>query len=113
VFDTQLWLVVEQRDLFWNRDVEANKLFFTELSSAAKSIFGTKIGVYTDKDRWTDVFGSEWLGGADLPLWWRHWKGGDPSFDDFEPFAGWKAPAIKQYSRFGRFCNMDTNLDCY
>ena len=33
-----------------------------------------------------------------LPLWYPHYESPpNPTFSDFVPFGGWKAPAIKQY----------------
>ena len=37
----------------------------------------------------------------------------DPSFGDFNPFGGWKEPAIKQYSGDRTICGAGVDLNYY
>jgi len=109
-----LWLDVEMRKQYWLDDDDANKAFFTELASAGKRYFGSQMGgVYTNKNGWTEIFGGEWTGGADMPLWWAYWDSLGPAWDNFKPFAGWNTPSIKQYKGDTKYCNMDIDLDSY
>ena len=99
---------------YWLPDYEKNKAFFSEMAAAGKKYFGTQMGgVYTNKNGWTEIFGGEWTGGADMPLWWAHWDKQGPSWDSWVPFAGWKVPAIKQYHGGINLCDMDVDLDSY
>lgn len=99
---------------YWLPDYEKNKAFFSEMAAAGKRIFGKQMGgVYTNKNGWTEIFGGEWPGGADMPLWWAHWDKQGPSWDSWVPFAGWKTLAIKQYHGGIHLCGMDVDLDSY
>lgn len=98
---------------YWLPDFEANKAFFSELAAAGVQLFGNRIGVYTNKNGWTEIFGSEWTGGAHLPLWWAHWDKQGPSWDSWVPFAGWKTMVMKQYHGGTYVCDMHVDLDSY
>ena len=37
----------------------------------------------------------------------------DPSFNDFNPFGGWKEPALKQYSADRSICGAGVDLNYY
>ncbi len=67
-----------------------------------------KVGVYTSESQWGPIMGS-YTGGSAYPLWYAHYDG-QPSFSDFTPFAGWKAPSIKQFSDAGAKCGVSYDI---
>lgn len=70
-------------------------------------------GIYTNKNGWTEIFGGEWEGGKEFPLWWAHWDKSGPSWDSWTPFCGWNTLAIKQWHGGINICGMDVDLDSY
>ena len=103
-----IWMDIEVQE--WPADKAHNQAFVLELVQKAEEM-GAKVGVYTSKNNWDQIIGLDWTGLKDKPLWYAHWNDKavsvDPfetrgnywfqSFDGFEPFGGWTAPAIHQF----------------
>ena len=63
---------------------------------------------------WTKIMGSATACPkfTDLPLWYPHYDGKE-SFDDFEPFGGWKQPTQKQYKGTTKICDAEVDFNWY
>jgi len=91
-FDT-IWLDIEGKQ-YW-KDAAYNKAFFEDMVKQLKSA-GQKFGIYTSASQWDPIFGSAYHGGSAYELWYAHYDGHE-SFSDFQAFAGWSKPTIKQF----------------
>ena len=58
-----------------------------------------KMGVYASEHMWGIIMGEGCHVAAKegLELWYTDWDN-EPSFGGFQPFGGWRHPAVKQYS---------------
>ena len=77
---------------------------------------GKKVGIYSNRDRWTQVFGNEEYCKefVNYPLWYSH-HDQNPSFNDWSliRFGGWTKPAIKQYDKDIKICECDINSNFF
>ena len=53
--------------------------------------------------------GEDYTGGSDCPLWFACWDK-KTSFDSFQPFGGWKEPAMKQIEGDTTVCGERSKL---
>eukprot|EP01034_Spumella_vulgaris_P033339 gene33339-41139_t len=103
-WSNRIWLDIEGSQ-YWTGDVNANQNWHRQLVDACKSS-GAACGIYSSASQWSAIFGSlSFSYGADLPLWYAHYDG-NPSFSDFNPFAGWTTPHAKQYDGTSTICGM-------
>lgn len=112
---TYLWLDIEMRDPYWDKDLAKNRAFFTAMGNAAQTLFGKQMGgVYTNENGWKGIMGS-WSGGSQFRLWWPHWDSAGASWDNFAPFCGWTREHLtfKQFTGTHPTCNMDIDQDSY
>jgi hypothetical protein len=56
--------------------------------------------------------GDDFTKGSLSPLWYAHYDN-NPSFSDFEEFAGWSRPAIKQFMGDATVCGADVDKNWY
>ena len=101
-----IWLDIEIYD--WYDNVTKNREFFHELINADFGAFG--IGIYTSKHNWSTLMGLDYIEGSSFPLWYAHYDQ-QPSFDDFEPFAEWSEPLLKQFSGDQMICGAGVDLN--
>lgn len=91
-------------------DADSNCQFTLELIKAIKAR-GKPVGVYASRYMWGSIFKSYTAcpqASFEVPLWYPHYDS-NPSFDDFVEFAGWKAPAIKQYHGTSDLCGISVD----
>ena len=97
------WIWIDVEAFEWGgRD--ANRQFLQRMFNEAPK-HGKSVGVYTNSNGWNNIVGNDWTAGSRFPLWWAYWDD-NPSFANFRPFAGWRAPMIKQYQADKTICNV-------
>uniref|UniRef100_A0A914Q055 Uncharacterized protein n=1 Tax=Panagrolaimus davidi TaxID=227884 RepID=A0A914Q055_9BILA len=105
-----LWISVRQNE--WPADIAYNRLFIHELIKHAETM-GVKVGIYTSRDNWDLIVGLEWNGAADKPLWYALFNG-EPNFESFTPFGGWKKPSIHHFKVTAPGpCDVEMNYSWY
>jgi len=102
------WFDIEGSQ-YWSSQ-SFNQNWFTQAVNQARSM-GVTIGVYTSASQWAPIMGN-FNGGSAYPLWYAHYDG-VPGFGDFQPFAGWQHPAIKQFSDQGAKCSASYDINWY
>jgi len=112
-FNGTIWFDVEQESPYWSTQ-SANQQFFNDVVSTLQSS-GASVGIYTSKSQWTEVMGSNFQGGANLPLWYSHYDN-NPSFADFGRstignYGGWGTPTMKQYQGDQSACGCNTDFN--
>jgi len=112
-FNGTIWFDVEQESPYWSTQ-SANQKFFNDVVNTLQAA-GASVGIYTSKSQWTEVMGSSFRGGANLPLWYSHYDN-TPSFADFGrssigSYGGWTTPAIKQYQGDQSACGCNTDFN--
>jgi len=112
-FNGTIWFDVEQESPYWSTQ-GANQKFFNDVVNTLQNS-GATVGIYTSKSQWTEVMGSSFQGGANLPLWYSHYDN-NPSFSDFAKsaignYGGWTAPTIKQYQGDQSACGCNTDFN--
>jgi len=115
-FDGMLWLDIEGCDGCW-KGTPVQKLVYSEAVAAACAALGIKLGIYSGKGSWANVFGSyNFDAGAlkALPLWYSHYDG-VANFNDWGSvkFGGWAKPSKKQYQRAASFCGTIVDFSVY
>lgn len=103
------WYDVER--FHWSTNIYANREFIADMIKEGKSL-GIKAGIYTNYYNWEEIVGIEWTYPADqgMPLWYAHYDYyGD--FKDFDPFGGWKEPAVKQYAGDVHSCGVSVDMN--
>lgn len=106
-FDT-VWVDVEPCTQCWDGSDTTNARTVLEFALLLES-FGFQVGIYASDWAWTQVCGSE-PGFPNYPLWYPHYDN-NQTFDDFEPFAGWTKPVLKQYAPTLDMCGASVDLD--
>jgi len=95
--------------------ISSNCEFLKKLVKALESK-GKKVGIYSSRDKWTQIFGNEdyCKEFANYPVWYSHLDQ-DPSFNDWNliRFGGWTKPAIKQYDKNIRICECQINSNFF
>lgn len=95
--------------------ISSNCEFLKKLVKALEAK-GKKVGIYSNKDKWTQIFGNEdyCKEFVNYPVWYSH-HDQDPSFNDWNMirFGGWTKPAIKQYDRDKRVCECQINSNFF
>jgi hypothetical protein len=112
----RVWLDIETNTspgCAWGADKPGNCAFLQSLLAAGRAA-GLPLGVYATMHMWlslvADAPGDCAVGGPDLPLWYAHYQSpSDPSFDDFVPFGGWPAPAVKQFADTNPICGVSVD----
>ncbi|VDO08965.1 unnamed protein product [Haemonchus placei] len=76
-----------------------------------------KVGIYTNKDDWTQITNGAKVNNAMLWYWSVKGPGSanmtQPDFNDFTPFAGWTAPSVKQFVQSDTLCGVTLNRNVY
>uniref|UniRef100_A0A6B2LI18 lysozyme n=1 Tax=Arcella intermedia TaxID=1963864 RepID=A0A6B2LI18_9EUKA len=103
-----IWIDVEV--LNWGSQ-SSNQNFITEMIDQGRSL-GVSMGIYTNKNNWSQIVGVNWNGASTLPLWYAHYDN-SPSFGDFSSFGGWSTPSIKQYAGDKSACGVGVDLNWY
>eukprot|EP01117_Protostelium_nocturnum_P015946 TRINITY_DN621_c0_g1_i3.p1 TRINITY_DN621_c0_g1~~TRINITY_DN621_c0_g1_i3.p1 ORF type:complete len:212 (-),score=39.72 TRINITY_DN621_c0_g1_i3:1381-2016(-) len=103
-----LWLDIEGPQ-YWTKNRETNRKFLEELIDATKKS-QVKVAIYSSASQWNPIFGADYKGGHDLPLWYAHYDF-KPTFSDFKPFAGWTKPVWKQYKGTTTLCGVGVDLN--
>lgn len=95
--------------------ISSNCEFLKKIVKALESK-GKKVGIYSDKEKWTQIFGGEEFCKefVNYPLWYSH-HDQDPSFNDWGKFrfGGWTKPAIKQYDNNIEICDCVINSNYF
>jgi GH25 family lysozyme M1 (1,4-beta-N-acetylmuramidase) len=115
-FDGMVWLDIEGCDNCWTGST-AEKIVYVNAVAATCIAQGMKLGVYSGKGSWGNVFGSYTVDSGALkalPLWYSHYDG-VPNFNDWGviQFGGWSRPAIKQYQGTTNFCGTQVDFNSY
>ena len=109
-FSGKIWLDIEGTQ-YWSSSLSTNQAFYKGLVDACKSS-GYPCGVYTSASQWNAIFGSSFVYGNNLPLWYPHYESTpNPSFSDFKSFGGWTAPYGKQYAANTVVCSVGVDLN--
>ena len=109
----QVWLDVEGSQ-YWLGDYGSNQVFFEQLCNATESLFGSPHwGIYSSPSQWYAIFGSDWNKFANKPLWWPRYDNVPSLSYNWQNFAGWTKPNIKQYHGTTTVCSMSVDLDFY
>lgn len=101
----QVWITVKDPE-FWSPIKKDNVRFIHEMVNELVSQ-GVFVGIQTSQSHWDAVTGGT-TAFKDLLLWHVQLDN-KPNFDGFEPFGGWKTPAIKQYSDPVVICGVGVN----
>lgn len=95
--------------------ISSNCEFLKRLVKALE-VKGKKVGIYSNREKWTQIFGNEEYCKefANYPVWYSH-HDQDPSFNDWNMirFGGWTKPAIKQYDKDIRTCECNINSNFF
>lgn len=92
----RVWLDIEGKQ-YWSSSTSTNKSWYQQLVDSCKTL-GVRCGVYTNKNQWSEIFGStSYTYGNSLPLWYAHYDN-KATFSDFSAFGGWSSPHAKQYA---------------
>jgi len=112
-FDGTVWFDVEQESPYWSTQA-ANQKFFNDVVNTFHSL-GAKVGIYTSKSQWTEIMGTSFRGGANLPLWYSHYDNvkafSDWSKSSIGTYGGWSQPTIKQYMGDKTACGCNTDFN--
>ena len=63
-----------------------------------------------NRGQWNSIFGQDYQGGKDYPLWYPHFNR-IPTYSDWYSFGGWERPNIKQYEGLSPLCGVDVDVD--
>jgi len=112
-FNGTIWFDVEQESPYWSTQ-SANQQFFNDVISTLQNA-GASVGIYTSKSQWTEVMGSSFQGGSNLPLWYSHYDN-IAAFSDYARstignYGGWTSPAMKQYQGDQSACGCNTDFN--
>ena len=107
----RLWYDVEPYR--WSDDLEANQAFITEMIKAGNDA-GVAAGIYSNPSSWERIVGLKWNypALAGLSIWYPHYDH-DASYNDWRPFGGWGAPAIKQYADSALACGVTVDFNYF
>ncbi|KAJ1353592.1 hypothetical protein KIN20_010247, partial [Parelaphostrongylus tenuis] len=79
--------------------------------------YGLRVGIYTNYYDWSQITNGAVLGNTMLWYWNVYGSGvpgeSQPTFKDFHSFAGWSAPAVKQFAQVEYVCGVSVNRDVY
>lgn len=87
----RLWIDVGAR---WTNNSEKNIEFLESLIRPVES-YGIKFGISTTRYRWRKTMNNTTKFSVNTPLWYSNLNDKN-SFDDFQTFAGWTKPSMKQ-----------------
>ena len=92
-------------------DSASNKAFFESLINKQRAL-GFAVGIYSSYYQWESIFGLDYTFkyASEYPLWYAHYDSWD-SFGDFDAFAGWSYPYMKQYNGDMWTCNFDVDYN--
>lgn len=87
------WVIVDNYQ--W-KDKTYNRNFLKKMMDELKKK-GKAAGIYTNEFLWEMLMGCDWTEMSSYPLWFTR-NDGKSVCTPFKPFAGWKAPYMKQYA---------------
>eukprot|EP01132_Coremiostelium_polycephalum_P007377 gene7377-9061_t len=105
-----VWIDIELPQ-YWSNDTELNRDFFNDMVKGGNDL-GLKMGVYSSLSQWNRIFGADFEGGSQFPLWYAHYDN-QPNFNDFREFGGWTKPALKQYLGDVTVCGIGLDKNWY
>lgn len=88
----RLWINVGGR---WTNSTEMNEAFLEVLIQSTHS-YEVDVGISTTRFQWKRIMNDSTKFSANIPLWYAN-DDDQKSFDDFQGFAGWNEPRMKQY----------------
>ncbi|KAK5984273.1 Lysozyme-3 [Trichostrongylus colubriformis] len=110
-----LWVqVTSPRD--WSSSSGTNVEFLNSIFGRALE-HGLTIGIYTNEEEWNEITDSATT--KNVKLWYWSARGcgavneSPPNFDDFQPFASWTSPSVKQFAKFENICGVMVNRNIY
>lgn len=101
----QVWLTVKNPNL-WSTNQGENLEFIRQMAEEVRTE-KTFVGIQTSKSDWESITGGTTLF-RNLLLWYTGWDN-KANFENFEPFGGWKVPAVKQFSDTTELCGISVN----
>jgi hypothetical protein len=106
-----VWLDIEGRQ-YWSSSTANNQSFYKQLVAATQRV-GAKVGIYSSKVQWQEIFGSaSFDGGFRGPLWYAHYDN-NARCSDFSAFGGWGSPTLKQYVGDTVQCSAGIDISSY
>ncbi|KAJ1372244.1 hypothetical protein KIN20_034344 [Parelaphostrongylus tenuis] len=110
-----VWIQVTS-PINWSTNIARNVDFINSIAARAKE-YGLRVGIYTNYYDWSQITNGAVLGNTMLWYWNVYGSGvpgeSQPTFKDFRPFAGWSAPAVKQFAQVEYVCGVAVNRDVY
>eukprot|EP01112_Ceratiomyxa_fruticulosa_P007245 TRINITY_DN1870_c0_g3_i2.p1 TRINITY_DN1870_c0_g3~~TRINITY_DN1870_c0_g3_i2.p1 ORF type:complete len:242 (+),score=39.60 TRINITY_DN1870_c0_g3_i2:443-1168(+) len=104
-----IWLSVDIKNGGWSNDTKQNDVAFKEMYSTAINT-NIPVGIFTNMHSWMTLLGVNYAGGEKADLWYFD-HDNEINFNDYESFAGWSKPSLKQYGT-GKNCGVGPfNLD--
>lgn len=114
-----VWILIDSNPSLgcgWSSySISSNCEFLKKLVKALESK-GKRVGIYSNKDKWIQIFGNEEYckDFVNYPVWYTHLDQ-EASFSDwnFIRFGGWTKPAIKQYDKNVQICDCQINSNFF
>jgi GH25 family lysozyme M1 (1,4-beta-N-acetylmuramidase) len=105
----QLWFDIESGGAA-GPDTDHNWLV-AAVNQAVGRLGHARVGIYSSKYGWSVAMGN-YGGFSSFPIWYAHYDN-NPSFGDWQDFAGWTSPAMKQFAGDANVCSFDVDLNWY
>ncbi|KAJ1371043.1 hypothetical protein KIN20_032912 [Parelaphostrongylus tenuis] len=106
-----VWIQVTS-PMHWSTSVVENVNFILSIVARAKQ-YRLRVGIYTNYYDWSLITNGLVLDGTMLWYWSVYAPGlageSQPNFVDFQPFACWSAPAVKQFAHVESVCGVTVN----
>ena len=104
----RVWFDVEGT---WTSSYSTNQNYLMAMVNQARTI-GIVAGIYSSYYQWENIFtlSYQFAYTNEYPLWYAHYDSWD-SFGDFNAFAGWSTPKIKQYNGDMWTCDFDVDYN--
>ncbi|VDO42026.1 unnamed protein product [Haemonchus placei] len=100
----------------WSDSSTTNVNFLNSIFERALE-HNISIGIYTNSEDWDKITDS--ASTRNVKLWYWSARGSGavnesaPNFDDFQPFASWTSPSVKQFAKFETICGVIVNRNIY
>ncbi|CAJ0608946.1 unnamed protein product [Cylicocyclus nassatus] len=96
----------------WPNDHAANRNTINAMGNKLDGM-GVDWGIYTNKNNWKSIVGSEYDQWKHKKLWWAYWGMNDGTRrGEFSPFGGWSNFYIQQYAGdFNGPCGVNLDLN--
>nr|CDJ84787.1 C. briggsae CBR-LYS-10 protein [Haemonchus contortus] len=110
-----IWVQVTSRE-DWSDSSTTNVNFLNSIFERALE-HNISIGIYTNSEDWDKITDS--ASTKNVKLWYWSARGSGavnesaPNFDDFQPFASWTSPSMKQFAKFETICGVIVNRNIY